>query len=78
MHQSISGMCCLFGSYEPAERAKNDVDYKLSIIKRLEAEITEQNLKQKEEVDSVQTKLTSQMKILEIARDKAFQVSKLH
>lgn len=56
-------------------RAKNDIDYKASIIKRLEAEIAEQNLKQKEEVESVRIKLTAQIKNLEIARDAAVQVS---
>ena len=56
------------------ERMKNDIDYKSSIIKRLEAEIAQQNLKQKEEMDCVHAKFIAQIKNLESARDCAIQV----
>lgn len=39
--------------------------------------MAQQNLKQKEEVDSLRSKLTGQIKNLEIARDFAIQVSSI-
>ena len=44
------------------ERMKNDIDYKSSIIKRLDAEIAQQNLIQKEEMDCVHAKFIAQIK----------------
>jgi hypothetical protein len=41
----------------------------------LEVEITQSNLKQKEEVDSIRAKFTAQIKNLEIAREDAIRVS---
>lgn len=57
------------------ERAKTDIDYKISIIKRLEADMAQREVKHNEEMESVSAKLSAQIKKLEIARENAIRES---